>query len=233
MILGSELGNFGRTKKEWESYRAGLSQAKRNILDLKRALFFISAQTGEGKFNPQFTENEYDLDAEFSLDLTHAIVELADAVLKKIGVTDEVPGLNTLLSIASHRAVVAGLYSTQKSEIDGYIQRLANSVTGYTNKVLNFIDDVRDRVGNWTGKLSIADLKAVFYFIIKGGSVPPVPSLGERGPTVPAPLPWVTVTPKFPGLLPVSPERVVVGYPVDSFTVHDPAINKWRVFVRA
>ncbi len=232
MILGSELGNFGRTKKEWETYRAGLNQAERNILDLKRALFFISAQTDDGRFNPQNTKNEYDLDAEFSVELAQAIVELADAILKKIGVADEVPGLDTLLDIASNRFVMFGLYLAQKSEIDGYIQQFANLVTRYTNKVLDFLDDVRDKVGNWTGKLSIADLKAVFYFIIKGGPVPPVPSLGERGPTVPAPLPWVTVTPKFPGLLPLRPERVVVSYPVGSFTLHDPATNKWRVFVR-
>lgn len=228
MILGSQLGTFGRTQVEWDAYRAGLSQQKRNILDLKVALFWLAAETG-GSFNPQDTKNKLDLNADFSVDLAQAVVELADVVLKKIGVTDKVPGLNTLLSIGSNRTVVGSLYIAQKNLINGYIQQLADNLVRYSNKALDYLSKIRIRIRDWTTKLSIADLKAIFIYVIEGGTEPPVPSLEGRGPSAtPSPMVAMTTAVDRAAPLPLMPFR----YSSDAFTVHDPSINKWRVFVR-
>lgn len=231
MILGSQLGTLGRTQAQYDAYKASLSSAQKNILTLRMALMYLADYTGNDNFNPT-AEGVAQLDITADLDalLAAAVAELAREVLERIGVTGQIPGLSFIVNIATGRTAVRMAYNAgAKGTIDPVIQDLANAVGGYTDDALDFIDDVRRKVAGAAGrKISLSDLRAVYNFVVHGGAPPALPSLSERGAAATSPMVAMTPTSSQSAPLPLMPFR----YSSDAFTVHDPSINKWRVFVR-
>ena len=230
MILGSQLGTLGRTEAQYNVYRGGLSSAQKNILDLKTGLMYLAEYTGNANFTPANVSSQWDITADLDALLAAAVAELAREVLEKIGVTGQIPGLSFIVNIATNRMAVMVAYNGGlKDTVDPYIQDLANTTASYTNKALDFIDDVRRKVAGAAGrKISLSDLRAVYNFVVNGGAPPALPSLSERGAAATSPMVAMTPTSSQSAPLPLMPFR----YSSDAFTVHDPSINKWRVFVR-